>query len=478
MILQTLAKRGSELRVRPMQIELVRGMPIVHFLNMTGPKSKDSAIRLRTAFKKSGYVWPRAQSVIVNFPSDAVGWQPEGLDLPLAIAVLLLTGAMDFDSRRLGENIWCGDIGLTGEISVPLGLREFQGAAAPVISGIPEAPLAIDIEGVSSLTDLTRHNLRFYPKVQSHPQCPPRPTISWSSVPAELMAVVAAGEHSLLLAGAQGVGKSTFAECVHAVLPPPSEELWSEIMQIGQWIGEVPLGRPLRVPHHTLPARSMLGGGSPIVVGEITRAHGGVLVMDEFLEFGPQVQEALREPLEKGSVAISRRGEAREFPARFQLLATSNLCPCGRLEAGDRLRRSCPQSLTRCRSVVQRLSGPVLDRIEIFASTENWHSKSKVSVDQIAERVARAREFSLQQRGQRRPNGHLSVEEIRPRADLAVRLALTCEQGVSLRRERSLLRVARTCADLRGSEVITVEDLRRATDFVEVSRRKLHQLFA
>jgi len=460
-----------------MQIALVRGMPMVHFLNVAGPKAKDSAIRLRTAFRKCGWVWPRAQSVIVNFPAGSEDWQPEGLDLALAMGVLLQIGAVDYDSSRLNQTIWCGDVGLDGEVSVPVALSELRYSAAPVISGIPSGALAVDIHGVASLKALAQNEVQLFPKILSHPQCPPRPDMQWSSASADLMTVVAAGEHSLLLAGAQGVGKSTFTECVHAILRPPSEDVWSEITQIGQWVRETPRFRPLRVPHHSIPARSMLGGGSPIVIGEITRAHGGVLVMDEFLEFNSQVQEALREPLEKGSVALSRKGEAREYPAKFLLLATTNLCPCGKLDVDGR-KSACPHSLIRCRSVMQRLSGPVLDRIEIFATTEKWRTHGKVHLDEIARRVEQAREFSYQTRGQLEPNSHLSVEELRPYLDLAVRLATTGEVGVSLRRERALLRVARTCADLRASEKIAFEDLGRAGDFVEISRHKLHQLFA
>jgi magnesium chelatase family protein len=219
-----------------------------------------------------------------------------------------------------------------------------------------------------------------------------------------------------------------------------------------------------------------LGGCKPIVPGEVTRAHGGTLLLDEFLEFSKAVQEGLREPLEKHEIHLSRAGEAARFPARFNLIATSNLCPCGRLRPGRSV--SCPFSLVRCRSIVERLSGPILDRIEIVAFPDQWVDPCGEGLLAIAQQVDQAHEFARQTRQATEVNGRVTLASLEGQLDRPARLVMEAGTALAPRRRRAWLRVARTLADLARSPQIGVSQLDEAHLLVEKPRIELAQLFA
>jgi magnesium chelatase family protein len=222
--------------------------------------------------------------------------------------------------------------------------------------------------------------------------------------------------------------------------------------------------RPLEAPHHSITPQAMVGGGSPIFPGVISRAHGGFLVMDEFLEYHPMVLEALREPIESGYIIHARRGDRLRFPANFQLIATSNLCPCGKLNPvpNATIHRDCRIRLNRCASVLRRLSGPIMDRFDILQITNSWlHRGERISWLKIRDTVDAARAFR-QQRG--------VVKDILP--------DWLRDLGHSHRRSQSLLRVARALADLRESPAIESTDFQQAYERVVVPMEALRQYFA
>ena len=286
-------------------------------------------------------------------------------------------------------------------------------------------------------------------------KAPEVPDISFSQAGGELLKISATGEHSLLLCGSAGSGKSTLAEHLYYLLSEPNKKNFEEseqILNISQkW-------RAFISPHHSTSPLSMIGGGSPLFLGEISKAHGGMLLLDEYLEFHPKVQEALREPLEKGEIRLVRRGQCMVFPSRFLLIATSNLCPCGDYEPYKPVQ--CSYSLRRCQSHLDRLSGPMMDRFDLLAFSKNWKGEKTVRLKQLHKEVKKARLFRLNIRKQENPNSYLELKDLEfmMKRDQAKLLP----QSSSHRRKRALLRVARTLSDLKQEEEISSSSLDQA----------------
>jgi magnesium chelatase family protein len=476
MVFRTLARRGSAWFILPFEVELVPGLPVVHFLNASDGFLKESIVRIRTVFRRQGLSWPKTQSLVINFRINHSDWQSDGIDLALTIAILVRLGAFRPTRFKPDHLVAYGALRLSGEFECPRDLSTCAVACENLLVGSRLQDVTQTAVVCDSFSGLLEESFQNYTPQISPPIRPPLPTVRWSAAAAKIMIVAATGEHSIFLGGAHGSGKSTFAECIHHVLSPPSASLWCEILRWGHLFRDSPGYRPFRSPHHTTPVRSLLGGCKPIVPGEITRAHGGVLLLDEFLEFHREVQEGLREPLEKREIHLSRGGEAVRFPARFVLIATSNLCPCGLLSPGRTT--SCQFSLLRCRSVLDRLSGPVLDRMEILAFPHRWAQSEGTSLTEVAEAVDHARDFAARERQQTEANSQLSLAELESQMDSAARLVMTAGHAMAPRRRRALLRVARTLADIAESPFIGLAHLDDAYLLVEKPRIELAQLFA
>ena len=271
------------------------------------------------------------------------------------------------------------------------------------------------------------------------------------------MKLSALGEHSLLLCGEAGSGKTTLVESLYYLLKAPEESLWKESRSFWKENEEL-FWRPCLSPHHTTSPQSMIGGGNSLFPGEISKAHGGQLIMDEYLEFHPKVQEALREPLEKGKIRLVKNGRSVLFPSEFLLTATTNLCPCGDYVPGHPV--NCSYSLKKCQSHLDRLSGPMLDRFDLLAFSRQWKGERKISIKKLHEQIETAREFVSKTRNQKKVNGRLNLQELE---DMIKRKeVLQFPQTHSHRRKRSLLRVARTFADLEYQEIINEKHLEKA----------------
>lgn len=268
---------------------------------------------------------------------------------------------------------------------------------------------------------------------------------------------------NVLVAGPQGSGKTTWAKALYALTPPP--EL-SSLLELADVFGDEILDntwRPYEAPHHLTTPQAIVGGGSPIAPGIISRAHGGLLMMDEFLEFHPNVLEALREPIESGVIEIARKGVRERLPARFQLVATTNLCICGRLNPSREKLVTCSHSLGRCRSVCFRLSGPLMDRFDVLLFSHTWLGRGirRVSTLEVRNMIDRMAAFAAE-RG--------PVESSIP--DWLGDLEL------SHRRAQSLLKVARGLADLDGSVRILDHHFQSASNIVITPMEDLKKLFA
>jgi magnesium chelatase family protein len=243
------------------------------------------------------------------------------------------------------------------------------------------------------------------------------------------------------------------AEAVAAFLSAPTMAEHRQARRLARAFGsEEPAWRPLVQPHHSITPLAMVGGGSPPRPGEITRANGGVLVLDELLEFNPSIQESLREPLESGVIRLARASEARTYPARFALVATTNLCPCGQYDPFAKQSR-CHCSRSKRERHLARLSRPFLDRAHILAFTGDWREGRGVLSSAIKESVDRAKEMR-ERRGQLLPNARVAYESLAQGLDAFAREQIVARPFGSARRSMAILRVARTLADLDGSKQI------------------------
>jgi magnesium chelatase family protein len=290
--------------------------------------------------------------------------------------------------------------------------------------------------------------------------------------------VAAAGGHSILFTGPPGTGKTMLASRMPGILPTMSEEEALEAAAV-QSLGTTSFRperfgiRPFRAPHHTASGIALVGGGTPPRPGEVSLAHHGVLFLDELPEFSRHVLEVLREPLESGRITISRAARQADFPARFQLVAAMNPCPCGYLGHFSGRCQCSPPVVAHYRA---RISGPLLDRIDLHVEVpamkeaEIEEARRGESSSAVRERVERARRAQIGR--QRKPNAQVSAAEIidGPRLQPAARAALresSAALGLSARARHRIVRVARTIADLAESEDIHEVHVREAASYRE-----------
>lgn len=281
---------------------------------------------------------------------------------------------------------------------------------------------------------------------------------------ARRMAAIVLGQHHTLLAGPAGSGKSTLSKALHNLLPDLRGQALTELIRWNRFFSRDEVtARPLAQPHHTASAFAVLGGGKPIVPGEMSKAHLGMLILDEFLEFNSAVREGLREPLESGVIHLARQGQGECIPADFVLVATTNLCPCGDFIPNDP-RVRCPRSLRQCRSYLDRLSGPVADRFDVLIFSNDWQRTGVVTEKEIFAMVETGRENQLKMNPRSQANGRLFENELHSHLEKPNLKDFLPASGKSRRRNQSVLRVARTLADLDGSEAIKLCHLNEAID--------------
>ncbi len=471
-VLHSRALTGMDAAEVQVEVHLAPGLPSFTLVGLPDTEVKEARDRVRAAIQNCRYEFP-ARRITVNLAPADLPKESGHFDLPIALGILIASGqvpASDFDSIEFaGELSLSGELRpIRGALAMSLAARRAGRSLVVPAASADEAALntRATIYPASSLLQLGAHLAgveRIVPAVAGEPVVGMASYPDLSDVKGQLPArraleVAAAGEHSLLMSGPPGTGKSMLAARFPGLLPPMEDEeaFASAAVQslAGLFKPALWRARPYRAPHHSASAAALVGGGSTPRPGEISLAHGGVLFLDELPEFDRRVLEALREPLETGAICVSRAARRTDFPARFQLIAAMNPCPCGYLGHSNGKCRCTPDQVSRYRG---RLSGPLLDRIDLMIEvpavneTALRNTAPGESSAAVRARVVAARQRQLARQGC--SNAQLAPQAIDvhcpPDAAGAALLSQAMARlNLSARAYHRILKVARSIADL------------------------------
>lgn len=489
---------GLEAAAVTVEVHLANGLPAFTLVGLAETEVKEARERVRAAIVNGGLEFPAAKRITVNLAPADLPKESGRFDLPIALGILVASGQLD--AVRADRYEFAGELSLGGDLrpvrgalAMTLALRRGGAPAARALvlphASACEAALApgAPIHAARHLLDvvaaLRRGDtpppealpLALPPDPLTAPPLPDMREVKGQAAAKRALEVAAGGGHSVLMVGSPGAGKSMLAQRFPGLLPAlsPQEALESAaVLSLAGGFEPARWGRrTLRAPHHTASPVALVGGGSPPRPGEISLAHHGVLFLDELPEFPRAALEALREPIETGRILISRAARQAEFPARFQLVAAMNPCPCGHL--GSRLRacRCAPQAVARYQG---RISGPMLDRIDLqievpaMAVEALTRAPDGESSATIAARVGRVRERACARQGCL--NAALSGAALEEHAALDAAAthflqAAATRLGWSARGMHRVLRVGRTIADLADSAAIDASHLAEALQY-------------
>ena len=501
---------GIDAYLIEVEVDVSVGMSVFNIVGLPDNTIKESRDRILSAVNNSGYSFP-VRRVVVNLAPASLRKIGSGFDLPIALALLGTMGL--FPPENLSRAMVVGELSLDGEVRpvrgilpVALAAREHEleqlilpkanESEAAVVEGIRRVPVSTLSEVVKYLKgDLQITPLDYDPaeifSQQQHFEEDFQDVKGQEHVKRALE-VAAAGSHNLLMLGPPGSGKTMLARRMSTILPRLSFDEALECTKIHSIAGKLSSGtsliaqRPFRFPHHTISQAGLVGGGGIPGPGEISLSHNGVLFLDEFPEFPRATLELLRQPLEDGKLTISRAAMSLEFPCDFMLLASMNPCPCGYHGAPSghgRNRRECncaPQLIQKYRA---KISGPLLDRIDIHLTVPavEYEKLAEARVGEssknIRERVVRARQVQEQrfQNSSSRNNSGMNRKELGTHAELGDSSRKILQQAMTKMSLRAwaydrILKVARTIADLAGEQKIDTPHVAEAIQYRNLDR--------
>ncbi len=480
------------------ETDVQNGLPSFSVVGLPDTAITEARDRVRSAVKNSGFTFPNRRIVINLAPADLkkVG---TSFDLAMAIGIVIEEGVLDDvkDYAFVGELSLNGDLrGVRGVLPIVIGLKNagIKNVIVPVTNA-EEASLidGINVFGAQCLGDVVNHFIetplkQYKSDINSYlTDINENFEYDFKDVKGQQKAkraleIAAAGAHNLLMVGSPGSGKTLMAKCFASILPPLELSEALELTQIYSICGLLPENRPLmtkrpfRPVHHTASANGIIGGGSNPMPGEITLAHRGVLFLDEMVEFPRNVLEVLRQPLEDGQIVISRAKHSIKYPAKFMLLGAMNPCPCGFL--GDK-EKQCTCSEFMINRYQSRLSGPLLDRIDIRIDVPRLTANELLTIDEKAEtsaeirkRVIAARKIQYERYKNENilTNSELTSELVKKycqidEASKEIFKTAIVKYQLSGRRYDRILKLARTIADLENSEIIGQNHLMQALQY-------------